>query len=65
MRMEKEDIILLKISGTEKSVQKFLEKLKKTYGMLMVGKLLPNDDDSGIHCFVDVNVESEVTQAEQ
>jgi len=63
--MQKKDIILLKISGIENSVQKFLEKLKKTYGMLMVGKLLPNDADSGVHCFVDVNVESEVTEAEQ
>jgi hypothetical protein len=63
--MQKRDIILLKISGTENSVQKFLDKLKKTYGMLMVGKLLPNDDDSGVHCFVDANVESEVTENEQ
>jgi hypothetical protein len=62
--LEKRDVILVKISGTEKSVQKFLEKLKKTYGMLMVGKLLPNDEDSGVHCFVDVNVESEVNEAE-
>jgi hypothetical protein len=63
--MQKRDVILVKISGTEISVLKFLEKLKKTYGMLMVGKLLSNDDDSGVHCFVDVNVESEVTDTEQ
>ena len=62
--MQKRDIILVKISGTEISVQKFLEKLKKTYGMLMVGKLLPNDDDGGVHCFVDVNIESEVNETE-
>ena len=60
--MEKEEVILVKISGTECSVQKFLQKLKKTYVMLMVGKLLPNDGDLGVHCFVDINVESEVNE---
>lgn len=63
--MQKRDVILVKISGTENSVQKFLEKLKRTYGMLMIGKLLQNDDDRGVHCFVDVNVESEVNETEQ
>ena len=59
--MKNEDIVLLKASGTEKSVKKFLEKLKNTYGMLMFGRLIPNDD-GGVHCFVDVNVNSEVSE---
>jgi hypothetical protein len=61
MKTKNEDIVLLKASGTEKSVKKFLEKLKKTYGMLMFGRLIPNDD-GGVHCFVDVNVNSEVSE---
>jgi hypothetical protein len=62
-RLKKEDTVTLKISGTVKAVQKFLAKQQKTYSILIVSKLLPNDADSGVHCFVTLNVNTEVTES--
>jgi hypothetical protein len=63
-RLNKEDTVTLKITGTANAVQKFVDKQQKTYTILIVSKLMPNDADTGVHCFVTLNVNTEVTEGE-
>lgn len=54
------DKIILKVSGSEESVHKFLEKLQRDYSKVLLGRLLMNDNNDGVHCFVDIDLSSEV-----
>jgi hypothetical protein len=63
-RLNKEDTVTLKITGTANSVQKFVDKQQETYSILISSKLMPNDTDNGVHCFVTLNINTEVTEGE-
>jgi len=54
------DKIVLKVSGAEESVKRFLSKIQRDYGTTLLGRLLLNDRDDGVHCYVDIDLSSEV-----
>jgi hypothetical protein len=50
----------LKVSATsQKDINRFCDNLQKIYKLLLIGKMIPSDD-GGVHCYINVDLDSEV-----
>jgi len=55
---------LLKVStNSEEDFEKFRVGLQKAYKLMLVGKIIPSDE-GGVHCYINVDLSSEVTESE-
>lgn len=53
--------ILLKVTvNCEKDALRFCDELQKIYKLMLVGRLIPNIDAEGVHCYINIDLSSEV-----
>jgi hypothetical protein len=47
--------VSVKLQGQKESVELVVEQLRKLYKMLVIGQILQNDKDDGVHIFLSVD----------
>ena len=47
--------ITIKVSGKQADVEQFLVVLEETFALMLKSKIFPNDNDFGVHVFLDID----------
>jgi len=47
--------VKIKIMGKREDVEQFLTQLEASFALMLKSKLVPNDNDFGVHCFLDLD----------
>lgn len=47
--------VSVKIQGPQETVELVVAQLKKVYKMLVVGQIMKNDQDNGVHIFLNID----------
>ena len=47
--------VTLKVSGKKDSVERFVFELEEIFTLMLKSKLLRNDSDNNVHCFIDID----------
>lgn len=47
--------VKIKVSGSQRDVEQFLAQLQKKFLLMLKSKLFQNDNDGGVHCFLDLD----------
>jgi hypothetical protein len=57
--------VKIKVSGNQAAVEQFLKELDKNFALMLKSKLLANEHDLGVHCFIDLDPCAVRKEAEQ
>jgi hypothetical protein len=47
--------VTLKVSGKKEAVERFVAELEEVFVLMLRSKLLRNDCDNNVHCFIDLD----------
>lgn len=47
--------VTVKLQGSTKQVELVLDQLRELYKLIIVGQIMPNDKDDGIHVFLNID----------
>lgn len=47
--------VTVKVSGKKEAVERFVSELEEIFTLMLRSKLLRNDSDTNVHCFIDLD----------